>query len=109
MEKEEIKVETISKDEIEKVVNLLNETKKNYTGQIQLTNIEETIRTISGFEGYTHATVMNICTASLIFLSSSEINTVLELGKLSLRAKALSEVLSNAKEKYFKDIEEGKI
>lgn len=94
MEEKEKKTEIISKEEIEKVIENLNQAEEKCPveedSKLDLTKVKETI---SSFEGCTPQTVVSILSTSFLVLPAGAIMAVLDMGKQALRAKALQELM----------------
>ena len=92
-EKEKVTVETISKEEIEKVINTITEVEEK-TGmnnkEVDLVKVKEVI---SNFEGCTLHTVVGALATALLLLPAGGIMTVIKMGKEALAAKAMSELM----------------
>ena len=88
------KTEIISKEEIEKVLETLNQAEEkcpvDNDSNLDLAKVKETI---SSFEGCTPHTVVGILSTAFLILPASAIMAVLDMGKQALRAKALSEFM----------------
>lgn len=93
MEEKEKKVEIISKEEIEKVVNCINEAKeKCLVEEDSNLDLDKVTEAVTNLEGCSAQTVVGILTTSMLLLPAGAIMVVLTMGKQALRAKALSEL-----------------
>lgn len=84
-------VKTVSKEEIEKVINTLSETEVKYPEDAKL-NIAKVKEVISNFEGCTPHTVVGVCTTALLLLPTGTIMAVIDMAKKAFAAKAMSEL-----------------
>lgn len=98
MEKKEKEVKIISKEEIEKVVNSINETKEKCPVEEDSNlDLDKVTEAVTNLEGCSVQTVMGILTTSMLLLPAGEIRAVLTMGKQTLRAKVLSELMGMVK------------
>lgn len=99
MEEKEKKVEIISKEEIEKVVNHINEAKEEcLVEEDSNLDLDKVTEAVTNLEGCSAQTVVGILTTSMLLLPAGAIMAVLTMGKQALRAKALSELMDIVKE-----------
>lgn len=98
MEEKEKKVEIISKEEIEKAVNRINEAKeKCLVKEDSNLDLDKVTEAVTNLEGCSAQTVVGILTTSMLLLPAGAIMVVLTMGKQVLRAKALSELMDIVK------------
>lgn len=98
MEEKEKKVEIISKEEIEKVVNCINEAKeKCLVEEDSNLDFDKVTEAVTNLEGCSAQTVVGILTTSMLLLPAGAIMVVLTMGKKALRAKTLSELMDIVK------------
>lgn len=98
MEEKEKEVEIISKEEIEKVVNHINESKERCPVEEDSNlDLDKVTEAVTNLEGCSAQTVIGILIASMLLLPAGAIMAVLTMGKQALRAKALSELMGMAK------------
>lgn len=92
-EKEKKTVKTVSKEEIEKVINTLNEAEEKVgTGDKSL-DLAKVKEVISSFEGCTPQTIVGVCTTAFLLLPAAAIMAVIDMGKEAFTAKALGELM----------------
>lgn len=92
-EKEKKTVKTVSKEEIEKVINTLNEAEEKVgTGDKSL-DLAKVKEVISSFEGCTPQTIVGVCTTAFLLLPAGAIMAVIDMGKKAFTAKALGELM----------------
>lgn len=97
MEEKEKKVEIISKEEIEKVVNCIKAKEKCLVEEDSNLDLDKVTEAVTNLEGCSAQTVVGILTTSMLLLPAGAIMVVLTMGKQVLRAKALSELMDIVK------------
>lgn len=98
MEEKEKKVKIISKEEIEKVVNHINEAKEEcLVEEGSNFDLDKVTEAVTNLEGCSAQTVVGILTTSMLLLPARAIMVVLTMGKQALRAKTLSEIMDTVK------------
>lgn len=93
MEETKKPVEIISKEEMEKALNTINEAEKTCTedldSKIDFTKVKEVL---SSLEGCTAHTVVTTISAAFVLLSAGAIMATLDIGKKAFEAKALMQL-----------------
>ena len=98
MEENEKKVEIISKEEIEKVVNHINEAKEEcLVEEDSNLDLDKVTEAVTNLEGCSAQTVVGILTTSTHQPPAGAILVVLPRGNQALRAKPLSEPMDLVK------------
>lgn len=98
MEEKEKEVEIISKEEIEKVVNSINEAKEKCPVEEDSNlDLDKVTEAVTNLEGCSVQTVMGILVTSMLLLPADAIMEVLTMGKKAFKAKALSELMGMEK------------
>lgn len=84
--------ETISKKEIEKVINTINEAEEKVGIDNKSIDLAKVKEVISSFEGCTPQTIMGVCTTTLFLLPTGAIIAVINMSKKVFAAKASDEL-----------------
>lgn len=92
-EKEKVTVETISKEEIEKVINTITKAGEEVDMNNKELDLVKVKEVISNFEGCTPQTIVGALTTALLLLPLAGIMTVIDIGKEAFAAKAMSELI----------------
>lgn len=92
-EKEKVTVETISKEEIEKVINTITKAGEEVDMNNKELDLVKVKEVISNFEGCTPQTVAGALATALLLLSAGGIMTVIKMGKKAFATKAMSELM----------------
>lgn len=91
--KEKDKVEFISKEEIEKVINTINEVgQKSNVYEDNSTCINKVKEGISSLEGCTINTVVGILSTACLLLPAGAIMAVIDMAKKAFTVKAMLEI-----------------
>lgn len=93
MKREKVTVETISKEEIEKVINTLNEAEEKVGMKDKRLDFRKVKEIISSFEGCTPQTVVGALATAFLILPADAIMAVIDIGKKAFTAKALGELM----------------
>ena len=90
---EKDKVKFISKEDIEKVINSINEAEqRTNVSEDKSLDVNKVKEVISSFEGYPTYTVVGILTTALLLLPASNILTVTSMAKKAFTTKAMLEL-----------------
>ena len=92
-EKEKVTVETISKEEIKKVINTITEAEEKVGMSDKKLDLGKVKEVISNFEGCTPQTVVGALTTALLLLPAGGIMAVIDMSKEALTAKFMSELI----------------
>lgn len=79
--------EIISKEEIDKVINVLNEAEKESIAEDEKLSITKVKEVISDFEGHTTQTIVGILNTAFLLLPVGAIMAVMDMGKKAFLAK----------------------
>lgn len=90
---EKDKVKLISKEEIEKVINTLNEAEEEIGTGGKSLDFAKVKEIISSFEGCTPQTIVGVCTTAFLLLPAGAIMAVIDTGKKVFTAKALGKFM----------------
>lgn len=99
-EKEKVTVETISKEEIEKVINTITKAGEEVDMNNKELDLVKVKEVISNFEGCTPQTVVGALATALLLLPAGGIMAVIKMGKEALAAKAMSELMGMVDKEY---------
>lgn len=99
-EKEKVTVETISKEEIKKVINIITEAEEKVGISDKKLDLGKVKEVISNFEGCTPQTVIGALAPALLLLPAGDIITVIDMGKKAFAAKAISELIGTIGKKF---------
>lgn len=90
---EKDKVKLISKEEIEKVINTLNEAEEKIGTGGKSFDLAKVKEVISSFEGCTPQTIVGVCNTAFLLLPADAIMTVIDTGKKVFTVKALGKLM----------------
>lgn len=104
---EEKKSEIISKEEIEKVINNIEEAEKKFPvendSDLDLNKVKEEL---TNLEGCSVQTAVGILTSAMLLLPAGAIAAVLQMGKQALKAKAFAKFMDIVGDNLHEDSEE---
>ena len=90
---EKDKVKFISKEDIEKVINSINEAeKRTNVSKDNSLDVNKVKEAISSFEGYTAQTIVGIISTACLLLPAGAIMAVIDMAKKAFTTKAMLEM-----------------